>query len=123
MSKRPEVISIRAKKSGDTQTVADRRNIRNRKMPLAKLDVELGTMSDTKLAHKYNVSPAHVRARRRELCIAPCKGPAKGQGGRPLGPKRINLGTVRVLESTAAWLGSRGQTAAQALDALSGSNV
>jgi hypothetical protein len=51
------------------------------------------------------------------------RGPAKGQGGRPPGPKRINLGTVRVLEATASWLESRGQTAAQALDDLSGSNV
>lgn len=50
------------------------------------------------------------------------RGPAKGQGGRPPGPKRVNLGTVRVLEATAAWLAARGQTAAQALDDLSGSN-
>jgi hypothetical protein len=50
------------------------------------------------------------------------RGPAKGQGGRPPGPKRVNLGTVRVLEATAAWLEARGQTAAQALDDLSGSN-
>lgn len=50
------------------------------------------------------------------------RGPAKGEGGRPPGPKRINLGTVRVLEQTAAWLDSRGQTASQALDDLSGSN-
>jgi hypothetical protein len=51
------------------------------------------------------------------------RGPVKGQGGRPPGPKRVNLGTVRVLESTAAWLEARGQTAAQALDDLSGSNT
>lgn len=98
------------------------KHIRNRKLPLAKLDTELGTMSDAKLAHKYNVSPAHVRDRRRELNVPSAKGPAKGHGGRPPGPKRINLGTVRVLESTAAWLNARGQTPAQALDDLSGSN-
>ena len=53
----------------------------------------------------------------------PKRGPAKGQGGRPPGPKRVNLGTVRVLERTVAWLEARGQTASQALDALSGSNA
>lgn len=53
----------------------------------------------------------------------PKRGPKPGEGGRPPGPKRVNLGTVRVLEPTAAWLDERGQTAAQALDELSGSNV
>lgn len=51
------------------------------------------------------------------------RGPKPGQGGRPPGPKRVNLGTVRVLESTAAWLKQHGQTAAQALDSLSASNA
>lgn len=48
------------------------------------------------------------------------RGPAKGQGGRPIGPVKVSLGTVRVLASTAEWLARRGQTAAQALDEISG---
>lgn len=46
------------------------------------------------------------------------KNPDGHKAGRPAGPKKINLGTVRVLPATAKALKSAKLTAAQALDSL-----